>query len=51
MAPQCHISKVKGQCDRCGKTSDNLHMPEEIHGWYCAQCCPLCRAQKQPIAA
>jgi hypothetical protein len=20
-------------------------MPEELHGWYCATCCPACKAQ------
>jgi hypothetical protein len=24
-------------------------MPEELHGWYCSNCCPACKAQ--PIAA
>ncbi len=21
----------------------DLHMPEELHGWYCAECCPACK--------
>jgi len=47
----CHISKnVKGECDTCGRTVEHLHMPEEIHGWYCAACCPVCRGQVRVAA-
>jgi hypothetical protein len=21
-------------------------MPEELHGWYCASCCPACKPQQ-----
>jgi len=49
MRPNCHISeRVKGCCDICGNWPNRLHMPEELHGWYCAACCPACKAQ--PIA-
>lgn len=49
MRPNCHISeRVKGCCDVCGNWPNRLHMPEEMHGWYCAACCPACKAQ--PIA-
>jgi len=23
-------------------------MPEDLHGWYCATCCPACKAQAIP---
>jgi hypothetical protein len=39
---------VKGCCDICGNWPNRLHMPEEVHGWYCAQCCPVCKAQPVP---
>ncbi len=46
MRPNCHISeRVKGCCDICGNWPNHLHMPEEVHGWYCAHCCPVCNAQ------
>jgi len=46
MRPNCHISeRVKGCCDVCGNWPNRLHMPEEMHGWYCAACCPACKAQ------
>lgn len=49
MRPNCHISeRVKGCCDICGNWPNHLHMPEELHGWYCSKCCPACKAQ--PIA-
>jgi hypothetical protein len=55
MRPNCHISeRVKGCCDVCGNWPNRLHMPEELHGWYCAACCPACKAdavaQQQPQA-
>jgi hypothetical protein len=25
-----------------------LHMPEDLHGWYCPSCCPACKTQ--PLA-
>jgi len=47
--PNCHISeRVKGCCDLCGNWPNRLHMPEEMHGWYCSHCCPVCNAQ--PVA-
>ncbi len=47
MTSLCHISKsVKGECDTCGKTVDHLHMPEELHGWYCEACCPVCSEER-----
>jgi hypothetical protein len=46
MRPNCHISeRVKGCCDICGNWPNRLHMPEEVHGWYCGHCCPVCNAQ------
>ncbi len=46
MRPNCHISeRVKGCCDICGNWPNRLHMPEEVHGWYCTHCCPVCNAQ------
>jgi len=42
MRLHCHQSTVRGECDRCGRTTQALHMSEEIHGWYCANCCPIC---------
>ena len=46
----CHLSKkVRGECDTCGIVPPQLHMPEEIHGWYCASCCPVCRTMRQPV--
>jgi hypothetical protein len=39
----CHISeRLKGCCDTCGEWPAKLHMPEELHGWYCGDCCPAC---------
>jgi hypothetical protein len=44
----CHVStKVKGECDVCHRTGQALHMPEEVHGFYCAQCCPICSRREQ----
>jgi hypothetical protein len=44
----CHLSKrVKGECDKCGIVPPQLHMPEDVHGWYCAACCPVCQPQRQ----
>jgi hypothetical protein len=46
MRPNCHISvRIKGCCDTCGNWPSQLHMPEELHGWYCGHCCPACKAQ------
>jgi hypothetical protein len=43
MTRPCHISKIaRGECDICRCSTDALHMPEELHGWYCAKCCPVC---------
>jgi hypothetical protein len=48
----CHISKkVTGECDECHRTTDQLHMPEEVHGWYCSHCCPVCSHNQQVKAA
>ncbi|MFB3829505.1 MAG: hypothetical protein ACE15B_22230 [Bryobacteraceae bacterium] len=62
----CHISiRVRGECDNCGQVPVRLHMPMEMHGWYCEQCCPVCKqaakanqkqeprpaAEPQPVAA
>jgi hypothetical protein len=50
MRPNCHISeRVKGCCDICECWPAYLHMPEDLHGWYCPDCCPACKVQ--PIAA
>ncbi len=54
MRPNCHISeRVRGCCDVCGNWPNRLHMPEELHGWYCAQCCPACNPKvvRRPVAA
>jgi hypothetical protein len=52
MTNLCHISKkVTGECDECHRTTDQLHMPEEVHGWYCAHCCPVCHEQQVRVAA
>lgn len=52
MTQLCHISKlVKGECDTCGQTTEHLHMPEEVHGWYCAKCCPVCNEEQLRNAA
>jgi hypothetical protein len=52
MTNLCHVSKtVKGECDTCGRTVEHLHMPEEVHGWYCALCCPVCSHHQQVKAA
>jgi len=46
MRLNCHISvRVKGCCDTCGNWPNHLHMPEEMHGWYCGRCCPACKAR------
>lgn len=46
----CHLSKkVRGECDKCGIVPSQLHMPENVHGWYCASCCPVCRVQRQTV--
>jgi hypothetical protein len=46
MRPNCHISeRVKGCCDICECWPNQLHMPEDLHGWYCPTCCPACKAQ------
>lgn len=43
MVTACHISeRLKGCCDTCGEWPGKLHMPEELHGWYCSDCCPAC---------
>jgi hypothetical protein len=43
MKDNCHISeRVKGCCDICGDWPSLLHMPEELHGWFCSNCCPAC---------
>jgi hypothetical protein len=42
----CHrSSRVKAECDRCGRVPVVLHMPEFVHGWYCPKCCPVCREE------
>jgi hypothetical protein len=52
MRPLCHISeRVRGCCDICGNWPNRLHMPEDVHGWYCAKCCPVCKAQPVPQPA
>jgi hypothetical protein len=52
MTNLCHVSKkVTGECDGCGRTTDQLHMPEELHGWFCARCCPVCHEQQVRVAA
>jgi hypothetical protein len=52
MTTLCHISKtVKGECDTCHRTVEHLHMPEEVHGWFCAHCCPVCSHNQQVRAA
>ncbi len=55
MTPECRISKhVYGECDHCKTWTERLHMPEEMNGWYCSQCCPVClnkEAQKSPARA
>jgi len=52
MTANCHISeRLKGSCDICGRWPDRLHLPEELHGWYCPNCCPACKpkpATRQP---
>jgi len=46
MKPDCHISeRLKGCCDACGAWPNRLHMPEDVHGWYCPECCPVCKPQ------
>jgi hypothetical protein len=46
----CHIStRVKGECDRCGEVPARLHMPLELHGWYCERCCPACNSVAKPV--
>ena len=46
MRPKCHVSvRIKGCCDTCGNWPNHLHMPEDLHGWYCGHCCPACKAQ------
>jgi hypothetical protein len=46
METTCHISeRLKGCCDTCGEWPGKLHMPEELHGWYCADCCPACHPE------
>ena len=50
MKSDCHVSeRLQACCDVCREWPERLHMPEEIHGWYCARCCPACklRAQEQ----
>lgn len=52
MTTLCHISKtVSGECDACHRPVDHLHMPEEVHGWYCAHCCPVCSVHQVRVAA
>jgi hypothetical protein len=46
MESNCHISeRLKGCCDTCGEWPSKLHMPEELHGWYCTDCCPACHPE------
>lgn len=46
MRSNCHISeRIKGCCDICGYWPNLLHMPEDLHGWYCPRCCPACKVQ------
>lgn len=41
---ECHLStRVKGECDVCGTVPARLHMPLDVHGWYCERCCPVCK--------
>ncbi len=48
MEQRCHQSKkVHGTCDVCGRDVEVLHMPEEIHGFYCEKCCPVCAEGEQ----
>jgi hypothetical protein len=50
METACHISqRLKGCCDTCGEWPGNLHMPEELHGWYCSDCCPACHPELQQL--
>ena len=47
---ECHISKkLRAECDTCGIVPVVLHMPEHVHGWYCDDCCPVCRSKNQPV--
>ncbi len=54
MTLNCHISdRLRGSCDICGMWPARLHLPEEMHGWYCQRCCPACNlraALRQPDA-
>ncbi len=34
--------RIVGACDVCGAIARPIHMPLEIHGFYCAIHCPVC---------
>jgi hypothetical protein len=52
MADCLRSSSFSGSCDTCGQHVIGLHMPTRIHGWFCAQCCPVCgEGEQEPATA
>ena len=43
--------RIVGTCDVCGYVARPIHMPLEIHGFYCADHCPVCAAIAQAVTA
>ena len=40
---RCIMSwRIFASCDRCGKVCEPVHMPQRLHGFYCAEHCPVC---------
>jgi hypothetical protein len=39
--------RLSATCDTCGAHPAVLHLPEEVHGWYCPRCCPVCHSQQK----
>ena len=35
--------QIVGECDKCGRVTSALHLPGELHGFYCRGCCPACK--------
>ncbi len=42
--------RIVGTCDVCGFVAKPIHMPLEIHGFYCSAHCPVCAGQTQNAA-
>lgn len=40
--PWPHLGVIAMRCDVCGKYEKPVHMPDAVHGFYCASHCPDC---------